>query len=358
MELELKNITKTYNELVAVDNVSLKVPSGKILALVGPSGCGKTTILRVVAGLITPDNGQVILEGKDITRLLANQRPTVTVFQDYALFPHLNVFDNIAYGLKTRHIKGKEIRRRVEEVLSLLKITELKKRRIHELSGGQQQRVAVARSLVINPQVILFDEPLSSLDAKLRVEMREEIRRIQQQTGITALYVTHDQEEALAVADQVAVMKEGHIEQIGTPQEVYDKPWTTFVGQFIGWGNLFKGIVTANSPEEVKVNLWGKKISLKPKGKNGYAPQETVEVFFRPEKVIPQKEGIWEAQVQQRYFYGPTTRYRLQMEGYPDSIVLMDLFVGDRVYEPGEKIRFDIRDASILIPEGYKDGKD
>ena len=212
--------------------------------------------------------------------------------------------------------------------------------------------MAVARSLVINPQVILFDEPLSSLDAKLRVEMREEIRRIQQQTGITALYVTHDQEEALAVADQVAVMKEGHIEQIGTPQEVYEKPRTAFVGQFIGWGNLFKGEVTANAPEEVKVNLWGKEIRIKPEGKNGYVPQEKVGVFFRPEKVIPQKEGTWEAQVQQRFFYGPTTRYRLQVEGSPHSIVIMDLFLGDRVYEPGEKIRFNIRDASILIPEG------
>ncbi|MDO9574309.1 MAG: ABC transporter ATP-binding protein, partial [Candidatus Contubernalis sp.] len=270
MELVLKNITKKYNETVAVNDVSITVPSGKIIALVGPSGCGKTTILRVIAGLVNPDQGQVILDGQDITQQPANQRPTVTVFQEYALFPHLSVFDNIAYGLKTRHIKRNEIKERANRVLNMLKILELKDRRIHELSGGQQQRVAVARALVINPQVILFDEPLSSLDAKLRVEMREEIKKIQRETEITAVYVTHDQEEALAVADQLAVMRDGKIEQIGTPEEVYENPLTSFVGQFIGWGNLFSGEVIANSPEKIRVSLWGREMLIKPDQKRKY----------------------------------------------------------------------------------------
>jgi len=350
MDLELKNITKSYDDLLAVNNVSIKVSSGKLLSLVGPSGCGKTTILRVVAGLISSDRGQVILNGQDITSLPANQRPTVTVFQEYALFPHLNVFDNVAYGLKSRHIKKRELKERVDEALILLKISELRKRKIHELSGGQQQRVAVARSLVINPQVILFDEPLSSLDAKLRVEMREEIRRIQQQTGITALYVTHDQEEALAVADQVAVMNQGQIEQLGTPEEVYNNPLTTFVGQFIGWGNLFTGEIVANSSGALRVNLWGQEMSLSPNGKRQYPREERVSLFFRPENVVPQEDGPWEAEVLQKFFYGPTIRYLLKVEESPENNVLMDLFVGDTGYQAGEKIRLNIRSAKILIP--------
>lgn len=349
MELVLKNITKKYNQTVAVNDVSITVPSGKIIALVGPSGCGKTTILRVIAGLVSPDEGQVILSGRDITQLPANQRPTVTVFQEYALFPHLSVFDNIAYGLKTCHIKKAEIRERVTCVLNMLKILELKDRRIHELSGGQQQRVTVARSLVINPQVILFDEPLSSLDAKLRVEMREEIKKIQRETEITAVYVTHDQEEALAVADQLAVMKDGKIEQIGTSEEVYDNPRNSFVGQFIGWGNLFPGEVIANSSEKIRVNLWGREMALQPDGKRKYSGKDQVDLFFRPENVIPQEDGPWEAEILQKFFYGPTTRYRLKVSGFSESNpVIMDLFVGEAGYRPGEKIRFNIRSASIM----------
>ncbi|UNC90836.1 ABC transporter ATP-binding protein [Candidatus Contubernalis alkaliaceticus] len=349
MELVLKNITKKYNQTVAVDDVSITVPSGKIVALVGPSGCGKTTILRVIAGLVSPDQGQVFLNSQDITQQPANQRPTVTVFQEYALFPHLSVFDNIAYGLKTRHIKKEEIKERVTRVLNMLKILELKDRRIHELSGGQQQRVAVARSLVINPQVILFDEPLSSLDAKLRVEMREEIKKIQRETEITAVYVTHDQEEALAVADQLAVMRDGKIEQIGTPEEVYENPLTSFVGQFIGWGNLFSGEVIANSPEKIRVSLWGREMLIKPDQKRKYLEKEPVEVFFRPENVIPQENGTWEAEILQKFFCGPTTRYRLKVEGFSENNpIIMDLFVGDRGYQPGEKIRFNIRSSLVL----------
>jgi len=355
MELVLKNIIKKYNQTVAVNDVSITVPSGKIIALVGPSGCGKTTILRVIAGLVSPDEGQVILNGRDITQLPANQRPTVTVFQEYALFPHLSVFDNIAYGLKTRHIKKGEIKERVTRVLNMLKISELKDRRIHELSGGQQQRVAVARSLVINPQVILFDEPLSSLDAKLRVEMREEIKKIQRETEITAVYVTHDQEEALAIADQLAVMKEGKIEQVGTPEEVYENPRNSFVGQFIGWGNLFSGEIISNSSDKIRVNMWGKELVLHSNGNRKYTGKAPVEIFFRPENVIPQEDGTWEAEILQKFFCGPTTRYRLKVSGLSESNpVLMDLFVGETGYQPGEKIRFNIRSASILAASKEK----
>ena len=187
MELFLENISKSYEETLAVDGVTLAVPSGKILALVGPSGCGKTTLLRVIAGLLVPDQGRVLLDGQDITKLPPYRRPTATVFQNYALFPHLNVYENIAYGLKARRSPGQNTRAAVQEIMDLMKITDLARRKVNELSGGQQQRVALARAMVVNPKILLFDEPLSSLDARLRVEMREEIKKIQQKTQITSI---------------------------------------------------------------------------------------------------------------------------------------------------------------------------
>lgn len=385
MDLELKNISKSYNGNLAVDDISLEVSSGEILALVGPSGCGKTTVLRVVAGLVLPDRGSVTLGGQDITRLPANRRPTVTVFQDYALFPHLNVLDNIAYGLKTRRVNKREILPRVEQVMDLMRIRELGKRRIHELSGGQQQRVAVARSLVVNPGVMLFDEPLSSLDARLRVQMREEIKRIQQQTGITALYVTHDQEEALAIADRVAVMQEGRVDQVGTPEEVYRLPGTRFVGKFIGWGNLVEARVLGNSPSSLQLEMWQQPVRVsreegslrafraavnqggKETGVNGgdYSPgdpapgvnrgesrekPETLTLFFRPESVVLDPSGPWSGEVLQKTFLGSITRYQLRVEGQRDydSSIMLDLSIREPALGVGDKINFNLCQVSVI----------
>lgn len=247
-ELQLKNLTKTFKvgrkgAVTAVDDVSLVVPGGKLVTLLGPSGCGKTTTLRIVGGFELPDRGEVFIEEKNVTFLPPQQRPTATVFQTYALFPHMTVFQNVAYGLRVRRVPRKEIYNRVQEALSLVGLAELADRMPHQLSGGQQQRVALARVLAIKPKVILFDEPLSNLDAKLRVETRAQIRQLQQGMQLTCLYVTHDQSEAMAISDYVAVMNKGRIQQFGTPQEIYFKPSNAFVADFIGEANLLRARV-------------------------------------------------------------------------------------------------------------------
>ncbi|MCD6348969.1 MAG: ABC transporter ATP-binding protein, partial [Candidatus Korarchaeota archaeon] len=214
-------LTKVFGDVVAVDHVSLEIKHGEFFTLLGPSGCGKTTFLRTIAGLEMADEGRIYFDDQDITDLPAHLRGTGMVFQNYALWPHMNVFDNIAYGLKIRKVPKSEIEKKVKEVLKLVKLEGLEKRTPHQLSGGQQQRVALARALVINPRVLLFDEPLSNLDAKLRIEMRAELKRIQRDLGITAIYVTHDQEEAMSISDRIAVMNRGRVMQVGTPKEIY-----------------------------------------------------------------------------------------------------------------------------------------
>jgi ABC-type Fe3+/spermidine/putrescine transport system ATPase subunit len=258
-DVELDRVTRRFGDVVAVDGVSLQVEHGEFLSLLGPSGCGKTTTLRLIAGFEHPDAGAVRIDGQDVSRLPAYKRPVNTVFQSYALFPHLSVLDNVAYGLKQRGVPRGERRPRAEEMLEVVHLPDLGRRKPRELSGGQQQRVALARALVMSPKVLLLDEPLGALDLKVRKALQIELKRIQQDVGITFVYVTHDQEEALAMSDRVAVMNAGRIEQLAPPQEIYDRPATTFVAGFIGDTNFIRagGGDVAVRPEGLRLTRTG-----------------------------------------------------------------------------------------------------
>lgn len=239
--LRVRNLVKRFPDgTIAVDDLSLDVPQGALFTLLGPSGCGKTTTLRMIAGLEAPTRGHIMLDGDDFTTVPVHRRGIGMVFQSYALYPHMTVFENVAYGLRVRRLPQPEIRRRVSEALALVGLEAFAHRRPAELSGGQQQRVALARALVYQPRLLLLDEPLSNLDAKLRVHMREEIRRIQKSAGITTVYVTHDQEEALAISDQIAILNKGRLAQVGAPHDVYERPASAFVADFIGRANFLK----------------------------------------------------------------------------------------------------------------------
>lgn len=237
--LSLEKLTLRYGNTVAVESLDLTIGKGELVALLGPSGCGKTTTMRAIAGLLTPSRGTIRLDGADITRVPANKRQIGLMFQSYALFPHLTVYDNVAFGLKLKGIKGADLRGRVESGLKSVGLMDYASRKPPELSGGQQQRVALTRSMVMEPKVLLLDEPLSNLDARLRLDMRTELQRVQRETGVTMIFVTHDQTEALALADRIVVMRAGAIEQIGTPEEIYNAPVSHFVADFVGFENIY-----------------------------------------------------------------------------------------------------------------------
>jgi putative spermidine/putrescine transport system ATP-binding protein len=238
--LQLENLTLAYANQVAVQSLNLSVAKGELLALLGPSGCGKTTTMRAIAGLLAPQSGRIVLDSEDITHKSANTREVGLVFQSYALFPHLSVFENIAFGLRLRRVGGDELKRRVNEAVEMVGLNGFERRLPRELSGGQQQRVALARSVAVRPRLLLLDEPLSNLDARLRLEMRSELQRLQRDLGVTMLYVTHDQVEALALADRVVVMRSGKIAQQGSPADIYERPTSAFVAQFVGFENLLR----------------------------------------------------------------------------------------------------------------------
>lgn len=245
--LQLENLSLAYGQAAAVEGLNLGIGDGELISLLGPSGCGKTTTMRAIAGLLLPRAGRILLAGQDITRLPANKRDIGLVFQSYALFPHLTAFENVAFGLRLRRVSAAEIERRVLTALGVVGLSEFASRFPANMSGGQQQRVALARAFVIEPRLLLLDEPLSNLDAKLRLEMRSELRRIQRELGVTMLYVTHDQEEALALSDRIVIMRAGKIEQQGTPEEVYARPQTAFVADFMGWDNQFAAAEVAGA---------------------------------------------------------------------------------------------------------------
>ena len=240
-EVELLNVSKRFADTVAVNSVTLRVTGGEFLTLLGPSGCGKTTLLRMIAGFEIPDEGRVMLGGRDVTGVPPFKRDVTTVFQQYALFPHLNVFENVAFGLKQKRVARESVKTRVAEALEMVKMGGLDRRLPSELSGGQQQRVALARALVLHPRVLLLDEPLAALDQKLRKQMQVELKSLQQRVGISFVYVTHDQEEALTMSDRIVVMNAGRIEQSGRAEEIYERPQTEFVAGFIGVSNIIKG---------------------------------------------------------------------------------------------------------------------
>jgi putative spermidine/putrescine transport system ATP-binding protein len=284
--LDLNNINKVFTKFVAVDNFNLQVEKGEFVSFLGPSGCGKTTTLRMIAGFETPTSGEILIDNSDITPVPPNKRHIGMVFQSYALFPNMTVADNIGFGMKVTGKDKKEISERVAEMLNLIHMSEFGARYPHQLSGGQQQRVALARALAIKPTVLLLDEPLSALDAKIRVQLRTEIRSIQQKMGITTIYVTHDQEEALSLSDRVVVMNSGHIEQIGTPFEIYNFPRTQFVASFVGTLNMMEARVI--DAKKGKLSLEGQEFSAgKPvEAANG----DTILVALRPEIISLQSE--------------------------------------------------------------------
>ena len=284
--IELKNISKSFDGEVVLDSINLDIYDNEFLTLLGPSGCGKTTTLRIIGGFETPDTGDVIFMGENINDLPPYKRNVNTVFQRYALFPHLNVFENVAFSLREKKMPKDEINRRVTEMLSLVALKGFERRAVTSLSGGQQQRVAIARALVNQPKVLLLDEPLAALDLKLRKDMQVELKNIQKATGITFVFVTHDQEEALSMSDTVVVMSEGQIQQIGTPVDIYNEPENAFVADFIGESNILDGVML----EDYKVRFSGQTFQCLDKG---FAPGEAVDVVVRPEDVdiVPEDRG-------------------------------------------------------------------
>ena len=276
--IRLRDLTMEFDGERILDGINLYINDHEFLTLLGPSGCGKTTTLRIIGGFLTPTSGEVIFDGQKINELPAYQRQINTVFQRYALFPHLNVFDNVAFGLQLKKMPKDEIHSRVTDMLATVGLKGYEHRKIHNLSGGQQQRVAIARALVNEPKVLLLDEPLGALDLRLRKDMQNELKRIQQQMGITFIYVTHDQEEALAMSDTIVVMDQGKIQQIGTPEDIYNEPKNAFVADFIGESNILDGIMH----EDYVVEFFNRKFKCLDKG---FAPMEPVDVVIRPEDI-------------------------------------------------------------------------
>jgi putative spermidine/putrescine transport system ATP-binding protein len=309
--LQLQGLAKRYGGFVAVDDVSLSVGRGEAVALLGPSGCGKTTTLRMLAGLIAPDGGTIRVDGADITREPAHRRNMGYVFQSYALFPHLSVARNVGFGLEERRVPRAEAAARVEEALAMVRLGALGGRRPRELSGGQQQRVALARALVVRPSVLLLDESLSNLDAKLRDAMRHEIRDIQRSLGITTLFVTHDQVEALTMCDRIAVMNRGRVEQVGSPEDIYERPATRFVADFVGRAN----ILAASRGADGRVGLWGSPLPVQA------PPSGEFDVFVRPQRIRlapvsePAAEGVARVQGQVSHSVFIGDRIEVVVEG-------------------------------------------
>lgn len=322
MNVFLKDLQKFFGKVAAVRNLNLQVRQGEFFSLLGPSGCGKTTTLRMIAGFEAPSAGQIFFDDKDITHLRPNRRNTGMVFQNYALFPHMTVFENIAFGLKARKVKKTAMKKRVLEVLSLVDLANYQRRKVTELSGGQQQRVALARALVIEPGILLLDEPLSNLDAKLREETRHEIRALQRRLKITTIYVTHDQEEALAISDRLAVLKDGVCQQVGTPEEIYQKPNNRFVAQFVGHSNIVEGKLIRNQSGSAYLQItpnW--QMGLGSNVNRDYANGARIQISVRPENIDiikdPTKDGnIFEGTVRKVSYSGATVEYEIEVSGH------------------------------------------
>lgn len=306
--ISLRNIVVEFDGEQILKNIDLDIKDKEFVTFLGPSGCGKTTTLRIIGGFLTPNSGDVMLEGKRINDLPPHKRDVNTVFQRYALFPHLNVYENIAFGLRVKKLPEKEIQKRVAEMLEIVNLRGYEKRSTHRLSGGQQQRVAIARALVNRPKILLLDEPLGALDLKLRKEMQIELRKIQQALELTFVYVTHDQEEALTMSDTVVVMNNGHIQQIGSPTDIYNEPVNAFVADFIGESNILNGCM----PRDCLVEFCGKQFECVDKG---FSPNETIDVVIRPEdiKVIPAAEAKLTGIVESVVFKG--VHYEMIVDG-------------------------------------------
>ena len=358
MQVLIKEVTKSYGSLKAIHRISLSIEGGEFFTLLGPSGCGKTTLLRVIAGFAVPDAGEVYFETERIDPIPPHRRETGMVFQNYALFPQMSVFDNVAYGLRARKIGKEEIQSRVSEILKNVQLENLANRFPNQLSGGQQQRVALARALVIRPKVLLMDEPLSNLDAKLRVSMREEIRRIQKGLGITTLYVTHDQEEAMAISDRIAIINAGQVQQIGTPSEIYFRPQSRFVAEFTGVSNLLNVKISGYDRERslLKAEINGEPLRIK--GAE-HSSGSRLTVLLRPEwiKIVSSetdlKINLFHGKMISSTFTGSMVRY--QVEAFGNQLLTVE--VQDphehELKKPGEPILFWFKaDRPVILEHG------
>lgn len=337
--IELRHISKVYsdNGFKAVDDFNLEVKRGEFVTFLGPSGCGKTTTLRMIAGFEMPTSGEILLNGEDISQLPANKRSINTVFQRYALFPHMNIYDNIAFGLKLKKLPKEEIRKKVKRVLDIVDLEGFENRKISTLSGGQQQRIAIARALVNEPEILMLDEPLGALDLKMRQEMQLELKHMHDELGITFIYVTHDQEEALTMSDKIVVLSEGRIQQIGTPEDIYNEPQNAFVADFIGESNIFKGIMTGH----MKVRFCGGEFI----GMDDVPEGTLVDVVVRPEDVIITKpeDGIIEGEVVSVIFKG--MHYEVTVESGKYEMVIRTT----KCYSVGERIGMKLEPDGIHI---------
>ncbi len=348
LELRLEDVSKHFGAVTALERSNLTVAPGVLLSLLGPSGCGKTTTLRIIAGFEAPDTGRVVIDGRDVSPLPPNKRGLGMVFQNYSLFPHMKVGENIAFGLRMARVAAGEIRRRVGEMLDLVHLPGHEERFPHQLSGGQQQRVALARSLVTNPSVLLLDEPLGALDKNLRENMQFELRRIQRALGITTILVTHDQEEALTLSDRVVVMNEGRILQAGTPSEVYESPRTRFVSEFLGTSNLFEGRLAAHEgagPRAFTARFGERAVALRVAA-GGDVAEGPATVAVRPEKITPSEDrpergNVLEGEVLGHVFRGSYHAYEVTFAGREAPVFVYSQARSrsrDRVFQPGQRV--------------------
>jgi ABC-type Fe3+/spermidine/putrescine transport system ATPase subunit len=338
--IEFRDVTKRYGSLVANDHFALTIRRGELMTLLGPSGCGKTTALRCLTGYIRPDEGRVFLDGKDVTDLPTHQRELGMVFQSFALFPHMTVQDNVGFPLMIRNLPKDQRQRMVAEALRLVRLESYETHYPRQLSGGQQQRVGLARALVYRPKVLLLDEPLSNLDAKLREEMRFEIKDVVTRLGITAMYVTHDQAEALALSDRVAIMSRGRLEQLGRPEEIYEQPQSRFVAEFIGLSNFLEGHVQAVAGDSMRVGVGGLQVTIPALPNAG--PGQKVLLFLRPNEIellrpdAPAGMNVFDARVEKATYLGDTMDYRLTLGQGLDLRVQSD---AQRRFGQGAQVR-------------------
>jgi len=352
--ISIDSLSKHYAETAAVDAVSLEVEPGDLFFILGPSGCGKTTMLRMIAGFIEPTGGRISFDGKDVTRLAPNKRNTGMVFQSYALWPHMSVRQNVGFGLQVRKVRGQERDRRIDEALESVQMQAYADRKPGELSGGQQQRVALARAMVVRPDVLLLDEPLSNLDAKLRLEMRHEIKRLCNETGITTVYVTHDQQEALSMADRVAVMRDGRLEQVGPPRELYDRPASTFVAEFLGETNFIDATVREHQAGRVVLESAVGTLVSAPDDARDTPETGEVRCSIRPEAFRVDgnaEENVLEARSIESVYLGGMAQHILELPG-STRVKVTELNPPRDSRGPSVRVSVAARDVVVLPKAG------